>query len=172
MDGWETRRKRGPGHDYCLLALGLPGTVTGIAIDTAFFTGNQTPYVSIQGACLGAEHQGILAQLAPRRANHLGSAATPEECGSADALKSDTWAEVLPVTKLQPGYPDTRRHFLAPNSLIGNKRFTHLRINMFPDGGIARLRVHGQVLPDWTIVKSTDEIDLAALENGYSCLIV
>jgi allantoicase len=140
--------------------------VNGIAIDTAFFTGNQTPYVSIQGACLGSEHEKLLAQLAPRRANHLGSAATPEECASISALQSDAWEEVLAVTKLQPGYPDTRRHLLVPNPSIGNKRFTHLRINMFPDGGIARLRIHGQVLPDWSNVKATDIIDLAALENG------
>jgi allantoicase len=53
MDGWETRRKRVPGHDFCLLALGLPGIVSGFSIDTAFFTGNQAPFISIQGTSLG-----------------------------------------------------------------------------------------------------------------------
>ena len=52
MDGWETRRKRSQGHDYCILQLGLPGVIVGFDIDTAFFTGNQCPVVSIQAACL------------------------------------------------------------------------------------------------------------------------
>jgi hypothetical protein len=41
MDGWESRRRRQPGHDWCIIKLGLPGTVRGVEIDTAFFTGNQ-----------------------------------------------------------------------------------------------------------------------------------
>jgi allantoicase len=52
MDGWETRRKRTQGHDYCIIKLGLPGVIKGFLVDTAFFTGNHSPFVSIQAACL------------------------------------------------------------------------------------------------------------------------
>jgi allantoicase len=45
MDGWETRRRRMPGHDWCVLRLGLPGYIHGFDADTAFFTGNHTPQV-------------------------------------------------------------------------------------------------------------------------------
>jgi allantoicase len=52
MDGWETRRKRIAGHDWCIIKLGLEGKIDAIHVDTAFFTGNQTPAVSIQAARL------------------------------------------------------------------------------------------------------------------------
>ena len=50
MDGWETRRKRMPGHDWCIVQLGLAGTIFGVELDTAFFTGNFAPRASVQAA--------------------------------------------------------------------------------------------------------------------------
>src|SRR5258707_8349094 len=47
MDGWETRRRRTPGYDWCILKLGFPGVVRGVDIDTNFFTGNHPPHASI-----------------------------------------------------------------------------------------------------------------------------
>lgn len=52
MDGWETRRKRIPGHDWCIIRLAAPCTIKGFDIDTAFFTGNFAPKASIQAASL------------------------------------------------------------------------------------------------------------------------
>lgn len=52
MDGWESRRKRTEGHDWCVIRCGLPGKVLGFEVDTAFFTGNQVPFISILGADL------------------------------------------------------------------------------------------------------------------------
>jgi len=52
MDGWETRRKRIPGHDWCIIKLGIPGVIKGLDIDTSFFTGNYPPKVSLQAASL------------------------------------------------------------------------------------------------------------------------
>lgn len=52
MDGWETRRKRIPGHDWCIIKLGIPGVIHGLDIDTSYFTGNYPPKASIQAACL------------------------------------------------------------------------------------------------------------------------
>src|SRR3954462_13565611 len=50
MDGWETRRRRTPGHDCAIIRLGMPGIVRGVVIDTSFFTGNYPPRASVE-AC-------------------------------------------------------------------------------------------------------------------------
>uniref|UniRef100_A0A8D0GQ06 Allantoate amidinohydrolase n=1 Tax=Sphenodon punctatus TaxID=8508 RepID=A0A8D0GQ06_SPHPU len=71
IDGWETRRKRIPGHDWCIIQLGLPGVVHGFEADTSFFVGNCAPRISIQAACLKQELSS--------RGNRLGTAATEEE---------------------------------------------------------------------------------------------
>ena len=47
MDGWESRRRRTPGHDWCVVRLGLPGIVRGVDVDTSFFTGNYPSHCSI-----------------------------------------------------------------------------------------------------------------------------
>ena len=77
-----------------------------------------------------------------------------------DALEAAAWVEILPRTPL---------HGDAPN-LMGVEtelRATHLRLRIFPDGGVARLRVHGEVVPEWTrFARGGGEVDLAALENG------
>ena len=51
-DGWETRRRRTPGHDWAVVRLGTPGPVAGVVIDTAFFTGNYPPRASLDGAAI------------------------------------------------------------------------------------------------------------------------
>ena len=107
----------------------------------------------------------------------MGSCATPEEHAAAAELQSDKWTTILDKTKLMPGYPETRHHLLDAAS--SQQRWTHLRcairklmfrINMFPDGGIARLRVYGIVRRDWTNVSSSEILDLASLANGYASL--
>ena len=127
MDGWESRRKRTPGHDYCIIRLGLPGVVRGVDIDTSHFTGNFPPFASIDG------------------------------CASDADVPGSGWVEVLPRTALAGG----SHHYLD----VGSDAIrTHLRLNIFPDGGIARLRIYGEVKvpPD----VSGDRIDLFAIENG------
>jgi allantoicase len=126
MDGWESRRKRTPGHDHCIVKLGKPGTVHGIEIDTRNFTGNYPPAASI------------------------------EWC-SSDARQPKTgWQTLVPSTALE----GNDRLFLA---VAGVGPATHLRLNIFPDGGVARLRVYGQVARTW---KKGERADLAAMENG------
>ena len=51
-DGWETRRRREPGHDWALIRLGVPGVVRGVVINTAFFKGNYPPQISVEGAAI------------------------------------------------------------------------------------------------------------------------
>jgi allantoicase len=139
MDGWETRRRRTPGHDWCIVRLGLPGIIRGVTVDTSFFKGNFPERFSLEGCDLRGR---------------------PPYKNEKKKLKAaeTRWVELLPETMLQGD---------AQNSVPVNAegRFTHLRLNIFPDGGVARLRVHGEVVPDERQV-SNREIDLAAIENG------
>lgn len=135
MDGWETRRRRDVGHDWCVIRLGAPGTLRGIVVDTAFFTGNYPEACSLEAASLSG---------------------LPD----ATALAAAQWTEILPRSPLAGS---TKTAFAIANA----SRWTHLRFNIFPDGGVARLRVHGEVMPDWTrLLASSGSVDLAALEQG------
>jgi allantoicase len=135
MDGWETRRRRTPGHDWAIIRLGASGIVRGVVIDTSWFTGNYPERASIDACEL---------------------AGTP----SADELSADgmPWDEILPPSPLA-GH--TRNVLAVPKA----RRATHLRLNIFPDGGVARLRVHGEVVPDEQRMVD-GVVDLAAMENG------
>lgn len=141
MDGWETRRRRTPGHDWCIIRLGLPGIVRGIVVDTSFFRGNAPESCSIEACALDARGS---AQSAIRR-----------------VMSSETqWIELVPRSPLRG---DAQNYF----SVDCPQRITHLRLNIFPDGGVARLRVHGEVLPGAKISRSSSRsIDLASIANG------
>jgi allantoicase len=137
MDGWETRRKRTPGHDYCLIRLGLPGVIRSVVVDTAFFRGNYPDQCSIEATAARPD--------------------TPPEALLGPAVR---WIEILPRSKLAG---DTKNLFEVSSPY----RFTHLRLNIFPDGGVARLRVHGEVVPELRRgLMGHAEIDVAAAENG------
>jgi allantoicase len=137
MDGWETRRRRTPGYDWCIVKLGLPGVIHGIVVDTSHFKGNFPEFCELE-ACAADGDPGI-AQFEDRTTN---------------------WTTVLPKAPLAG---DTQNSFpVAPSG-----RVTHLRFKIFPDGGVARLRVHGEVIPDWpALCHDGREIDLAAVEHG------
>jgi allantoicase len=133
MDGWETRRRRMPGHDWCVIKLGLRGIIKHVDIDTNHFLGNHPPFASLEAACLTSDFANDVEQIA--------------------------WTEILPQSPLNPG----SQNFF---SIASNDTWTHLRLNIIPDGGVARLRVYGVVMPDWSKVKSGELVDLAAIENG------
>lgn len=139
MDGWESRRKRVPGHDWCVLALGAPGRIHGVDIDTNFFLGNHPPHASLE-AC-----------------------AAPDGVALDSLLRDETWTEILPKSPLNPG----SQHYYGIDS---DRVWTHLRLHIYPDGGVARLKVYGEVFKDWSLVSSNDEIDLAAAKNGAKVL--
>jgi allantoicase len=134
MDGWETRRRREPGHDWCIVRLGVPGMVRGVNIDTSFFKGNYPE----AGALDTCEVDGV---------------------PGARELEAAAWREVLPRTPLEG---DSHNLFEIANA----PRATHLRLRIFPDGGVARLRVHGEVSPDWNRLRARGQVDLAAVEHG------
>jgi len=133
MDGWESRRKRVPGHDHCVVRLGLPGIIHGVDIDTSHFLGNHPPYASLEGAALGDERE--------------------------VSFESGDWESLLPRVPLAPG-----SHNLFP--VLNTGRWTHVRLNIYPDGGVARLRIFGTVVPDWSKAPAGALIDLASVVNG------
>jgi allantoicase len=153
MDGWESRRKRIPGHDWCVLALGRPGAIRGVNVDTAHFNGNQPEWCTVEAAEI-VETKGA--------------------SGKGTNWKKAEWVEIVPRTPLRP----SSEHFIAVYAELLERRFTHVRLNIFPDGGVARLRVHGVVLTDWAKLFGVRKapgsesrgarkaVDLAAAENG------
>ena len=103
-DGWETRRRRGPGHDWVIVQLAIEGVIDRIEIDTNHFKGNYPDTASIDGSNDG-----------------------------------ETWSCVLPRTKLQA---HTRHVFV--DEIAAHGPFMQLRLNVYPDGGVSRLRVWGK----------------------------
>ncbi|KAK1874723.1 Allantoicase [Dissostichus eleginoides] len=150
MDGWETRRKRTPGHDWCIVALGVPGLIHGFDVDTSFFTGNHSPHVSIQAACLDPPPTFSL------EGDRTGMAASDAQLTA-----------VAKEAELQPGFSHCCNNYY---SVRVTQRVTHLRLNMHPDGGISRLRVYGVGQRDWSDISPNQDVDLLALTNGGVCL--
>ncbi|KAM9840373.1 allantoicase [Aulostomus maculatus] len=161
MDGWETRRKRTAGHDWCLVQLGVPGRVYGVEVDTSFFTGNHSPAMSLQAACLEPPPTFTL------EGDRTGMAVSDSQLAAVAKLGSEAWPELVCVSQLKPGYSDCCHNYFQ---VTFNRRVTHLRLNMYPDGGIARLRVFGVGQRDWSSVSASQDIDLVALTNGGVCL--
>lgn len=115
-DGWETRRRREPGNDWCLIALAAPGVVEKIDVDTAHFKGNYPDRCSIQAARVdGGTEQSLVAQ-------------------------SMFWPVLLPEQKLAM---DAGHHYANEIAALGP--ITHVRLNIFPDGGVSRLRLWGRL---------------------------
>jgi allantoicase len=116
-DGWETKRRRGTGHDWAIVQLGAPGTIGRVEVDTRHFKGNAP------GACS--------LDVCTR---------TPAGGGPAwDAGVMIAWQELLPRGQLQPN----ARHFFE-DQLPRIDDVTHARLNIYPDGGVSRLRLFGR----------------------------
>ncbi|XP_063705169.1 allantoicase-like [Culicoides brevitarsis] len=164
MDGWETRRKRIPGHDWCIIKLAAPCEIKGIEADTAYFTGNYVPQISVQAAFLTSEDEKLFPV---REKDKMGTACTSDELKQVNKLRSDTWLEIVERSKLSPGYEDTRKSLFPVNC---SKIFTHVRLNYFPDGGVARFKVFGIVKVDPQSFKGSEMVDLISLLNGGLCL--
>ncbi|MFJ6944804.1 allantoicase [Streptomyces wuyuanensis] len=149
MDGWETRRRRGTGpaapfpaadeHDWALVRLGAPGVVRGVVVDTAHFRGNHPQAVSVRAAAVEG-------------------APGPERL-LADDVK---WEELVPPTPV-------RGHAANGFEVTSERRWTHLRLCQHPDGGIARFRVHGEIVPDPAWLELLGTVDLVSVLNGGVC---
>lgn len=115
-DGWETGRRRTPGNDWVIVALGHAGIVEKIVVDTLHFKGNYPESCNIQAAFVKG---GTDSQI---------------------ATQSLYWRELLPSQKLQMHNEHT---FIEQIRELGP--ITHVRLNIFPDGGVSRLRLFGKV---------------------------
>ncbi len=130
MDGWESRRRRDEGHDWCIVRLARPGRIAGVDIDTSFFTGNFPPAASLDGCREGG-----------------------------DPARDTDWESLLPPTALSGN-----QHHLMPLN-AGDVTYSHVRLNILPDGGVARLRIYGR--PTGEPEPGADGlIDLGATLNG------
>jgi allantoicase len=129
MDGWESRRKRVAGHDWCVIRLGVAGVVAGFEIDTSHFTGNYPPGAQI------------------------------EVCRSDETNPETDWVNVTGRLHLKG---DERIYVPVEHATP----ITHVRLHIYPDGGVARLRVWGRVDPDWSKVGADEVIDLLAVARG------
>jgi allantoicase len=136
-DGWETRRRRGGAErhdqfDTAIVRLGAPGVVHGVVVDTAWFTGNYPPTISVEGASV------------------TGFPTVGELLGA-------TWT---PLVVRSPAAGDTENEYAVDDP----HRWTHIRLRIYPDGGVARFRVHGVPMPDPRLLAGT--VDLAGVELG------
>jgi allantoicase len=136
MDGWETRRRRTPGHDWCVVKLGMRGIVRGLDVDTSFFTGNYPSHCSIDA---------LDVSLTLTKDTYAGA--------------GGPWVTILPRSELRG---DAHNHFEITNS---GGPWTHVRLSIYPDGGVARLRVYGDVVVDWRQMGGRI-VDLAEIRNG------
>jgi allantoicase len=131
MDGWESRRKRVAGHDWCVVKLARPGRIRGVDLDTSHFTGNFPPAASLE-ACFVA---------------------------SGDPDANTAWKPLLPAHALR----GNSHHYVE---IANDAPVSHLRVNLFPDGGLARLRVYGTPEFDPASRDADGLVDLASALNG------
>ena len=126
MDGWETRRRRTPGYDWCVVELGLPGVVRRAIVDTRHFSGNHPEACSIEGLEAG----------------------------------SDEWTEILSRSLLKGDSPNI---FKVKAAAV----YSRVRLNIYPDGGVARLRILGEPWFDWAAIHASQQlIDLVSAVRG------
>jgi allantoicase len=148
MDGWETRRRRQAGHDWCLIQLTNRTEIHAVELDTAHFTGNNVPKISIDVCDLNATELSKMVAKIPDAYERIlhggvqGTARLPEEVRVANDVVSNggTWKELIPTTPLAPGFETTRMHYVRLDTPVtGNL----VRINYYPDGGVARCKIWG-----------------------------
>ena len=130
MDGWETKRRRVPGNDWCLIKLGSPGIIKEIDVNTKFFTGNYPPQASIEG---------------------IYSESEPD-------IDDKKWLTILEKVDLDG---DKINKFVVKKKNIVN----WIKVNIYPDGGIARLRLWGDVYQNWDNFDNNKIIEISALKN-------
>jgi len=133
MDGWESRRKRTEGNDWCILRLGIPGIISDVDIDTHHFVGNFPSHASVEACTM------------------------PEYSELDKIIETGEWIQILPKVELQG---NSQNKF----DISSDQSFTHLRLHIYPDGGVARFRVYGN--PDHANENKNILIDFALADNG------
>ena len=127
-DGWENARRRGPGNDYVVVRLAAAGRLRQVEINTSYFVGNAPGWIELSAANEADDGRAL-------------SAAGDASDGGAGDGRDPAWREILPRTRVQP---DTRHRFMLEHA----PEATHVRLDVLPDGGLARLRVLGELTAD------------------------
>ena len=142
MDGWESQRGRrrnrtaGETCDAAIVTLGIPGEIVGVDVNTAWFMRNSPRSVELHAA-------------------ELADGTDPE---AADV----DWVALAPRTAVAAN----THNLVAVEPAARGRRFTHVRLTIHPDGGVARLRVYGLGMPADGALRAGGEVDLAAVVNG------
>jgi allantoicase len=158
MDGWESRRRRTPGHDWCVVELGMRGRIRGVDVGTSFFTGNYPSHCSIDALDTSRGlTKAVAVRAGPPWVTILPKVPLRGDAHNFFAIQLDRPDTV----DAQRPAPNAQRP--APSAQIG---WTHVRLNIYPDGGVARLRVYGDVVVDWSHMPPTRIIDLADIRHG------
>ncbi len=139
--GWETRRRRTPGHDWAIVTLGLPGVVRRVMVDTTGFVGRQPTHASVESIHLPGEPDIVELVRDPSR-----------------------WVEIVPRSPLAA---DRETELVVTSGTC----MTHARLVVYPDGGVAGLRLLGDPIPRGGSLDGRTEIDLAELRNGARVLV-
>jgi allantoicase len=116
-DGWETRRRREPGNDWIIVKLGAPGIVERIEVDTCHYKGNYPDACSLQAA--------------------LVASATD----TSIVTEAMFWPELLSKQKLQAD----QIHTFSGEAVAGLGPVSHVKLSIYPDGGVSRLRIFGRL---------------------------
>ena len=136
MDGWEPRRRRAPGHDWCIVKLGVAGELLGVDIDTRHFLGNHAPWARVD-ACLA-----------------------PADATGEWLRDNADWVCILDQSALDRG----GHNVFAVQRVLAS----HVRLSIYPAGGVARLRVHGRPRP--AELMPLERVDLASVLRGGRAL--
>jgi len=141
MDGWESRRRRDGGHDWVIVKLGLPGVIRGVDVDCNHFLGN-----------------------APKSCRIEALRVDGYQPAKWIADPSREWKELLGDSPTTPGAQNLY-------AIADEGTYTHVKLHIYPDGGVARFRVYGEVRPDWArLTEEHKVVDLAAAELGAQAL--
>jgi len=119
-DGWETKRRRDPGPDWSIVKLGCEGTINKVTIDTCHFKGNFPDTFMLEGL--------------------VSSDITNDDDDFSDLECERNWQPILAQTKLQA---DKEHHYSDEILAEASTKFTHVKLSIFPDGGISRMRIFG-----------------------------
>lgn len=117
-DGWETRRSRERGHrDWVVVRLGARGRINRVVVDTAFYRGNFPREGRVEGC----------------------------DCGEGEVVEAEDerWREIVGVSRLGPDREHVFERGGELRNVEGGEAYTHLKMTIFPDGGVKRFRVFG-----------------------------
>lgn len=148
MDGWESRRRRflpdgssddGLQFDWCIIKLGSQGIIRGINANTAHFLGNAPQQVSLEVCNIQGE-----------------------------PTDTTEWIQLIDITDVNPGSDNLIDVSVIEKDgqILSEQVWTHVRFNMFPDGGVARLNIYGEIVADQNWFLKGEPLDLAYIKNG------